>query len=490
MDADSEVGFESFFQSSSNREDEGSDLLSGLDSIQMSCEDMLFFSSDNTVRKELRACESLEQENQTFYDFDSDSLEVLEDTEKAEEYRATEADDLHGLHMLGTDGGHPTTSPRKRPSLEPDNDPCRSHADLESPVSDTVFSGFTTGSRKKIQVRKESIDSAYKMFRDEEVEKLDAYPTALAPPKPDDRPEKEEAGMDPRRVYEEIERRFPQEDADRVFAQFTWSWIYFFFGRRWPEFSDLVDRIEEQVRVRLESEYSVLRRIVEGDDVPWRYMILLVVGIDKERIEVFDGYYSLYALYDDPLRRRIEKNEIRVGFKLRVFGADLEGGRPMSIFDTENVFLRLHHNGIQVVHSRRRLGYRKKMSFRLKISDVLGDGGPVSCIEGTIAKVIETKYLVKVENYSCTTESLEPELDRIEDLARKAQRVFSSHDIRISMYTKLLIRDDSGECTVTWWNPIPDIKEGQMIRFVYLNPSRSKGLHLNTSRRGYAKLLV
>lgn len=487
MDADSEVEFESFFQSSSNNR-ESEDSSSGFGSIQMSCDEMAFFSSDNAFHKDNRmkeedSCESLDQGNQTFYDFNSDSSRIRENPE---EERCEDANIAFPQHSSGLNihENQTASSPQKNFSFDLDQLHVR-HVDSGNADLDTIFSGFTTGSRKKIQVRKESMDSAYRAF-DGAAGKMDTQ----APSRFHDMSKDEDECAGPERVYKEIERRLAKEDASRVFAQFTWSWIYFFFGRKKLEFNDLVDRIEEQVKIRLENEYSILRRIVEGDEVPWRYMILLVIGIDKERVEVFDGYYSLYALYDEPLRRKIERNEIRVGLKLKVFGAELEGGGTMSIFDSKSAFLRLHHNGIQVVHSRRRLGYRKRVGFKIKISDICSDGGPVSCIEGRIAKIIETKYLVKVENYSCTTENLEPELDKIEELSRKAQRIFSSHDIRISMYTRLLVRDGSGECMVTWWNPSSDAKEGQMVRMVYLNPSKAKELHLNTSRRGYVKLLI
>ncbi|ADM11802.1 uncharacterized protein Eint_070380 [Encephalitozoon intestinalis ATCC 50506] len=490
MDAGSEVEFESFFQSSSNSEEETEDSFSVLDSIQVSCDDMIFFSSDNACRKDNTAgeepdvSESLEQENQTFYDFNSDSSRIPESPEDG--CKAMNANSTNSIGVTSTDENNPNTFPQKRLSLDSDHILDIDLGEGGNTNEDMMFSGFTTGSKKKIQVRRESIRSAYKIFEDG-MEKVDT--NGEAQDNLSRRVEREEVEIDPERVYREMKKRFPAEDTNRVFAQFTWAWIYFFLGRRRLEFNDFVDRIEEQVRIRLENEYSVLRRILEGDDVPWRYMILLVVGIDGEKIEVFDGYHSLYASYDEALQKKIEKKEIRVGFRLKVFGADLEGSTPISIFDCENVRLKLHYNGVRVVHSKRRLGYRKRIGFRLKISEILSNGGPVCCIEGVVIKIIETKYFVKVENYSNTTDDLEPELDRIEDLARKAERVFSSHDVRITMYTKLLVRDSSGECTVTWWNPSPDIKVGQAIRMFYLNPSRSKELHLNTNRRGYIKLL-
>ncbi|AFM98568.1 hypothetical protein EHEL_070410 [Encephalitozoon hellem ATCC 50504] len=486
MEGDSEFEFESFFQSSSDSKD-AEDCSSGFDSILMSCDEAAFFSSDNACHKdngmgEEDSCGSLEQGDQMFYDFNSDSSRIRENPE---EEGCEDVGIVQGYGRLNADQNRPESSPRRCLPLDSDKLHVR-HTDLGDEDPDTVFSGFTTGSRKKIQVRKESIDTAYKMF-DGTMEKVDA--DTQETPRSYSTPEEKEC-ISPESVYREIERRFTKEDSNRVFAQFTWSWIYLRFGGRQLEFNDFVDKIEEQVKMRLENEYSILRRIVEGDEVSWRYMILLVVGVDKEKIEVFDGYYSLYALYDEVLRRKIEKNEIRVGAKLKIFGAELEGNGAVSIFDLGSAFLRLHGNGTQVIHCRRRLGYRKRVGFRMKISDIHSNGGPVSCIEGMISKIIETKYLVKVENYSSTTENLEPELDKIEDLARKAQRVFSSHDIRISMYTKLLIKDSSGECTVTWWNPSSDAKAGQVIRMVYLNPAKTKELHLNTSRRGYVKLLV
>lgn len=463
MEADSEVGFEDFFQSSmeTNREAD-EDSVSGLDSMLPSCDDFLL-SSDNgcCVPKggEPDVYEALDAANQTFHDFDSES--------------SGDGKGM-GVPMCALEG-----------ELAGEDDSLHvSRIDLKEADSEMVFSGFTTGSLKRIEVKRESMCSAYRMFAGS---RGDVYMPQGG--KRAGRPVvTRRASADPEGVYAEVRRRFMNEDENRVFVQFTWSWIYFCFERSQLEPDALVDRIEEQVRIRLESEYSVLRRIAEGDEVPWRYMILLVVGVGKGRIEVFDGYYSAHALCDEALDQRVERNEIRVGFKLKVFGAELERSVPGSIFD-EAVLLRLRHNGVQVVHSRRRLGYRKKMSFRTWISGISRDGGPVSCVEGEVSKVVETKYLVKVENYSSVTEDLEPELDKIEDLARKAQRVFSSHDLRISMYTRFVVRDGSGECVVTWWNPSCDVHAGQTVRMVYLVPSKAKELHLSTCKKSYVRVM-
>lgn len=360
--------------------------------------------------------------------------------------------------------------------------------------SNSVFSGFTTGNNKKIEVRRESIRLACRALDAGPVDTgdIEVYRSQMPQTQGAEYGSSGEGlrSCELESVYSEVRRRFPKDDERWVFGQFKWTWLYFFLEGTVSSSDDLVERIEEQMRVRRRCEYSVLRRIVEGDDVPWRYMILLVVGVTEEWIEVFDGSYSLYALYDRTLGERIRRGGIHVGCRLRVFGSELLVESPTSIFDVTGASLRLHSNGVQTVRCVRRLGYRKKIGFMCRIAGIVRDGGPVSCIQGTVTRVVETKYLVRVEGYSHTTDDLECELDKIEELARRAQRKIRREDLSVRTYVKFVLRDESEECVVMWWDPHDEVKVSQMLRMTYLLPTTRCGdFYLSTSRRTCVRFL-
>lgn len=425
------------------------------------CEELFIDEDANSKRDDLeRSC----AESQVLYDSDPFQFSgYLSELEFSEDFVCDESNDTHkqdANEYSSSTGGSPEAYEREH-------------------CNDLVYSGFVTGSNKRLKVERKSIHSAYKAFGANLVDSSGMNVT----------PRVSDVGS-LERIYARIKQKFVKEHECWVYSQFKWSWLHLTLGEIRLSEDLLVDGIEKQMKLRKRKEYSVLRRIVEGDDVPWRYMVLLVIGIVGECIEVFDGSYSLYACYDETIGRKIRKREIRVGCKLRVFGASLLLSKATSIFDVDGVPLRLCGNGVQVLYSVRKLGYKRKVGFRSRISEVMKEGGVVSCIQGVVVKIIETKYLVRVENYSHVTDDLETELSRIEELARDAHRVFTSDDLKIKMFVKFMVRDESGECVITWWNPSDDVRVGANVRMIYLDPvPKSKEIHLTTSTKTSVRFL-
>lgn len=493
----SELGFEDFFRSSlgTEREDAGS-ASDASDFLQLSSdqecvgkEPVADWSSDIDQYQK----DDLDFAQSQAFDFDSDSFRhsgYLSDIEELSDERVREESQRHPLSLTTDDSLHISTiALRDCESKE------KTSSSEEGAAEPVVFSGFRTGSNKRIELREESIRSACRMFGTSPGKtKSDSYrseaPKQFAGSK---KPKSSGSACqwDMERVREKVRKRLCGDDGKWFSIQFKWSWVYFALGKDLLDEETLVDKIEEQMRIRKKSEFSVLRRIVEGDDVSWRYMIVLVVGVAEEHLEVFDGSYSLLVQYDGLLEKRVRRMEIHVGCKLKVFGADLLVREPTSIFDVDGPSLILHYNGVQVIYSRRKLGYRKKVVFRTRIADVSRDGGCVGCIEGVVAKVLETKYSVRLENYSYIADNLETELEKIERLAKDANRTFGSDDLKISVYTRFLVRDESGECVVTWWSPSDEIRDSQRVRMIYLCPSQKhEQLHLTTTKKTTVRFLT
>jgi len=84
---------------------------------------------------------------------------------------------------------------------------------------------------------------------------------------------------------------------------------------------------------------SVLRKIIERDDVSCKRMILFVSQIKNKMLDYYlelsDGWYSINAEIDTPLRNFIKSGKIKVGTKLVIQGAELlnndQGCSPLEV---------------------------------------------------------------------------------------------------------------------------------------------------------------
>ncbi|GFP92770.1 protein breast cancer susceptibility 2 homolog b [Phtheirospermum japonicum] len=120
-----------------------------------------------------------------------------------------------------------------------------------------------------------------------------------------------------------------------------------------------VTNVVEELRYRYEREVnhghrSSIKRILDGDVAPSSMMVLCIssvvenhdpnirnqpVSLDdgKERasrIELTDGWYSVKALLDEPLSRKLASGKLFLGQKLRICGAKLNGWvGPISPFE-------------------------------------------------------------------------------------------------------------------------------------------------------------
>ncbi|KAF3794432.1 BREAST CANCER SUSCEPTIBILITY 2-like protein A [Nymphaea thermarum] len=164
----------------------------------------------------------------------------------------------------------------------------------------------------------------------------------------------------------------------------------------------------EELRYRYEREVnhghrSAIKKILEGDALCSSMMILCISAVhycpykkletlDKTKdkpssstsiddlgnpvkhevakIELTDGWYSVNAVLDVPLSRKLALGKLFIGQKLRVCGASLCGWvAPVGPLEAGgNVALSLHINGTFRTHWAERLGfckgYRKPLSFR------------------------------------------------------------------------------------------------------------------------------
>lgn len=285
-------------------------------------------------------------------------------------------------------------------------------------------------------------------------------------------------------VFCNVRKHFKNCERRWVFEQFKWTWLHMFLTQA-HESGNLESGIIDIMNLRLKNEHSVLRRIVEFDDVPYRFMVLGIIRVEESSVELYDGFYSLRFEIDKNIHTMLKMARCDLGSKLYVFGSDILLKKPTSIFDVEGNALKLHYNSVRVCSGDTKLGEVKKISFLNNISRLLPDGGVVSAIVVKIKKIIELKYLVTVENYRNRVDDLEKEMEKIYSIAEKVGYTVKPENITVRRFCKMMVEDESGECTLTWWSP-PELKTAEIYKLVYLIPVQgSFCLHLSTSRKTY-----
>ena len=186
------------------------------------------------------------------------------------------------------------------------------------------------------------------------------------------------------------------------------------------------------------AERPALRKICEHDDVPSRTMVLCVSHIDSERlstedsvmdhsaatsgeginesrdasesglvqsegrpcVELSDGWYSLPAILDRPLRYMLKAGKITVGSKLITYGAELVGstGPCHPLEAPASLALKLSANSTRRARWFAPLGYQRlPHPFRLPLASIFADGGLVGCVDVVVSRVYPLLFLEKAK---------------------------------------------------------------------------------------------
>ncbi|KAM0679874.1 hypothetical protein GINT2_002046 [Glugoides intestinalis] len=376
-------------------------------------------------------------------------------------------------------------------------------ADVNAKVNEKqiIESGFTTGKNKAILINTANIKSDI-ITQEPENETGKLGDTWLASVENklkrilDSNPESKEVNSETvkldrqvEEVYERIVEHFKKEEKAWVFQQFKWSWLHLYLNSD-IEKSTLFEEIIEIMNLRLKYEKSILRQIVEFDNVPFRLMVLGVIDYTEDTIELYDGFYSLQFQIDKSIYLLLTSNKCTLGTKLCVFGASILLKEPTSIFDVQGVAMKLTYNGVKICQNDLKLGESGKIAFLNTIGALKPDGGIVSALVVRIKKILEVKYLVTIENYKNRVDDLEKEIEKILKIAEKTGHTLKVEDIKVRRYSKIVIEDDTGECQLTWWLP-PELKVSDQYKLVFLNAvGEYFGLQLSTTKSTYFEKLT
>ena len=172
------------------------------------------------------------------------------------------------------------------------------------------------------------------------------------------------------------------------------------------------------------AERPAVRKMCERDDLSCRRVALCVCAVLSDggrasltrggegkggggdatplppAIELTDGWYSLPAVLDPPLRHMVRAGRIAVGTKLLIHGAELVGSgdpcHPLEVPPT--LCLKLAANSTRRARWFTKLGYQPSPHpFPVPLVSLYPDGGVVGCTEAVIARVYPLIYMEKVE---------------------------------------------------------------------------------------------
>ncbi|KAJ8550224.1 hypothetical protein K7X08_035710 [Anisodus acutangulus] len=194
-----------------------------------------------------------------------------------------------------------------------------------------------------------------------------------------------------------------------------------FSGKLWT-----ISNVLEELKYRYEREVnyghrSAIKRILEGDVPPSSMMVLCVSNIYSicdspvgpqsslssttengscAKVELTDGWYSIIAVLDILLSKKLAAGKLFVGQKLRIWGAGLCGWTgPVSPLEaSETTSLLLHINGTYRAHWASRLGFCKGGGIPLSFMSIKDGGGAVPITLVGISRIYPVLFRERLSN--------------------------------------------------------------------------------------------
>ncbi|CAO3633040.1 unnamed protein product [Cunninghamella echinulata] len=312
------------------------------------------------------------------------------------------------------------------------------------------------------------------------------------------------------------------------------GWIVWKLARRicmFPQFMNdwwQPDYIINQLLYRYEREInlghrSVLKKIMEHDDIPAKHMVLMVADIisatnsndtssnnavHRYQLLLTDGWYAILASIDKRMEEVIKNEKLCIGHKISIIGAQLIGDKsPIQALDSmfidfekmtirTSVRLLISSNSCCRCPWYTNLGYRpnyRRNRPKRTLETIHEDGGLVTMLDVIICKKYPMVYMETLDNGMIKTRNAREE----ESIRWKIQ---STKQRQVSSYFRLRLCDVPNQnmtinSTVIATLLVPqateimymDLVEGQCYRIYFLQPYKPKNnkyygkLHLKTS---------
>ncbi|SPQ95335.1 unnamed protein product (mitochondrion) [Plasmodiophora brassicae] len=158
----------------------------------------------------------------------------------------------------------------------------------------------------------------------------------------------------------------------------------------------------------VQSKRSAIKLILEQDRASSSYLILCIAGIDtvNERLELTDGWYSVFADLDPGLQDGLRKGKLVEGLKLRIFGASLSGVlSPCTPLENNaaKTRLRLSVNSTRRALWHSRLGFQKKLPFLVSLGSLAINGGVVPRVQVRVVQTLPRLFVERVARVDLDT---------------------------------------------------------------------------------------
>ncbi|KAJ3014605.1 UNVERIFIED_CONTAM: Breast cancer 2, early onset [Siphonaria sp. JEL0065] len=297
--------------------------------------------------------------------------------------------------------------------------------------------------------------------------------------------------------------------------------------KRWKKESVVGQMLYRYQREYGDGKRSCLNLIIEGDRAPDSLLCLCVADVfvggasvsennidlsdvqsNNLMLELTDGWYSLKSHVDPALCRAIKCEKLRIGIKLLIHGAMVNGevGSKSALEIGDRLSLKICANGTRVARWDTKLGYQTRpVPFQVGIGRIVKDGGAIPLIDAVIMRVYPIVYVEKNNKQMTEAENEEEErkyqtafANECERLMAKYQKTSNGEDFHgvdiaaearetfpprsVSRKRDILICDvppeehsvDScAKAILSIWNPegmMEILKEGNRVKFMGLVP--------------------
>ncbi|TMX03981.1 hypothetical protein EJD97_012552 [Solanum chilense] len=207
----------------------------------------------------------------------------------------------------------------------------------------------------------------------------------------------------------------------------------------------------EELKYRYEREVnhghrSAVKRILEGDLPPSSMMVLCVSNIYSIRVspvgpqsslssmtengtcakvELTDGWYSIIAVLDLQLSKKMAAGKLFVGQKLRIWGAGLCGWTgpvsPLEVSGTTSLLL--HINGTYRAHWASRLGFCKGGGIPLSFMSIKDGGGAVPLTLVVISRIYPVLFRERLSNRGFVVRSERMEVKEMQNFNERRSSI-------------------------------------------------------------------
>ncbi|KAG0056739.1 Breast cancer 2, early onset [Gryganskiella cystojenkinii] len=235
-------------------------------------------------------------------------------------------------------------------------------------------------------------------------------------------------------------------------------WKLACYVRSWPEhFSSdtwfCPDKVLDQLAYRYEREINraerpALRKIVEGDDSAARHLVLCIADITTEysevaktdilQVTVTDGWYLLAAVVDPTLTRSIEKGRLRIGSKIHVCRAKLNGAENgaaiLELMEgaSSSVSLTFQANNTRLARWDAKLGFqRSPLVWIRRLRSITPEGGLVPGVDVVVLRKYPLVFL----------ETLADGVTKIKRTAREEDRAAETHQESLERRYQEIVQD-------------------------------------------------